>query len=400
MKVLWANRYCLLDTSSGASRSVCEMLNVLAEQGHDVRVVGATIFDTPIGATGLGASWAKLKAADGKIVRVKDRGLVHQLVKTADTTSGRATLDELNTLYGLYRANLKEFAPDVVFFYGGNSWDMLIPSEAQRYGAVTVAYLANPNYKGERWSDDVDLIVTDSRATAEMYGRDVGLDVISIGKFIDPTTIIAPKREPKHVTFINPSIEKGALLVAQLALALEKKRKDIIFEVVESRGNWDQMVQLVQGESKRKRKSFRNVTVTPNASDMRPIYARARALLVPSLWFESGARVIAEATLNGIPVIATERGGNVEMMGRGGIKLKLPDECYEAPYNRLLSNETVGLIADLIERMFDDAAYYETLSSASRAHGASYHNRVNSGRTLMAALQTAVRLKKKLKDHA
>ena len=37
-KILWANRYCLADTSSGASMAVREMLQQLAAREFEVRV--------------------------------------------------------------------------------------------------------------------------------------------------------------------------------------------------------------------------------------------------------------------------------------------------------------------------------------------------------------------------
>lgn len=50
-KILWANRYCLLDTSGGASLSARQMLVQLKRRGWDVRILGATIFDSERGMT-------------------------------------------------------------------------------------------------------------------------------------------------------------------------------------------------------------------------------------------------------------------------------------------------------------------------------------------------------------
>lgn len=397
MKILWANRYCLLDTSSGASRSAREILRRLAALGHEVRVVGATIFDAPSGVTGLGGAWDALRKSDKKISNVQDGNLTHQLVRTADTASTRMTLDELNSLYALYRSNLTEFSPDVVFFYGGNSFDMLIPLEARREGALTCAYLVNANYRGHRWYDDVDLVFTDSVATSRFYKEELGLDVTPIGKFIDPAAVVPAERTPERVTFINPSIEKGAALVAQLALHMEKTRPDITFEIVESRGNWGAMLEAVQKGTK-KRKSLKNVVVTPNTTDMRPVFGRSRVLLVPSLWWESGARVLAEATLNGIPVIASDRGGNAEMIGDSGVKLQLPPEMYEPPYGQLLSEGAVNSLSKIVERLFDDEAYHAEQSQRSLAVGRSQHNCEANARAFERILLAASVIKKKRND--
>ena len=48
------------------------------------------------------------------------------------------------------------------------------------------------------------------------------------------------------------------------------------------------------------------------------------AVLLPSLWHESGARVIVEAQVNGIPVLASDTGGSAELIGRGGRVFPVP----------------------------------------------------------------------------
>lgn len=394
MKILWANRYCLLDTSSGASRSVREILELLSGLGHDVKVVGATVFDAPVGQTGLGDAAAALKKADKPVVNVKSGPLTHQLVKTKSTASGDMTLMELNALYSLFRSNLEAFHPDVVFHYGGNSFDMLIPSEAKRFGAVTAAYLANPNYMGSRWHDDVDLVFTDSRATAGLYKEKIGLDVIPVGKFIDPEFVVAEKRDPKHVTFVNPSVEKGAALVAQVALEMEKRRPDIMFEVVQSRGDWNSFLTAVQS-GKKKRKALKNVIITPNSRDMRPVYARSKVLFAPSFWWESGARVLAEAMLNGIPAVTTRHGGSVEMIGDAGVALTLPQGFHDRPYNKMLGKEGVSQVCQILERFFDDDAYYLDMSRYAKNMGISRHNGHTNILTIEAALNAAAIMKRK-----
>jgi hypothetical protein len=48
-RILWANPFCLLDTSSGASMTVRQMLLQLVARGYEVQVLGATVFDSPKG---------------------------------------------------------------------------------------------------------------------------------------------------------------------------------------------------------------------------------------------------------------------------------------------------------------------------------------------------------------
>jgi glycosyltransferase involved in cell wall biosynthesis len=263
-----------------------------------------------------------------------------------------------------------------VWFFGGLSVDRLIAAEAKRAGAATLAYLVNGNYRAKRWCRDVDMILTDSQATAGFYKDRLGIAVQPVGSFIRPEAVMAQDHTRRCLTFVNPKPEKGAYLVAQLALALETRRPDIPFEVVDSRaGSWDRVLARVRaalslpGEG-----ALSNVTVTPATSDMRPVYGRARALLAPSLWWESGARVLAEAMLNGVPAVVTKRGGSPEMIGEGGIVLTLPEIYHEAPYTRLLAPQALEAVIGILTQIHDDEDGYGRMVAAARAAGRDLHD--------------------------
>jgi glycosyltransferase involved in cell wall biosynthesis len=59
------------------------------------------------------------------------------------------------------------------------------------------------------------------------------------------------------------------------------------------------------------------------------IYRNSRLLLVPSVAPEASARVVAEALINGIPVLASERGGLPENCAGGGLTFRLPSSLTE-----------------------------------------------------------------------
>jgi glycosyltransferase involved in cell wall biosynthesis len=94
---------------------------------------------------------------------------------------------------------------------------------------------------------------------------------------------------------------------------------------------------------------------------MRPIYATTRALLLPSLWHESGARVIAEAHINGIPVLASNTGGSAELVGRGGLLFDLPTEVTEKKTQAVVTEETIRPWIEAIRRIWHDPEYYAAL---------------------------------------
>jgi glycosyltransferase involved in cell wall biosynthesis len=71
--------------------------------------------------------------------------------------------------------------------------------------------------------------------------------------------------------------------------------------------------------------------------------------------------VIAEAHMNGIPTIATNRGGLPEATGQGGLLLDFPPECYNPPYQKIPTDNYLKNLMNLIINIHDDAAFYDDL---------------------------------------
>lgn len=385
-RILWANAYCLLDTSSGASMAVRQLLLQLKQTGCDISILGATVFDHPQGNARVREHWELLQSQMGQWVNVEDGRLSHRLLVTADTQRRRMQSYEEGLWFNGFVAELERFQPDLVLFYGGQVLDMLMTSEARNRNIAVAAFLCNGNFSGQRWCQDVDLILTDSQATARHYAEQDNLTIMPTGAFIDPALILAQAHQRQRVLFVNPSLQKGAALVCRLALLLEQSRPDILFEVVESRGDWAQLVRTVTGQLGQSRDQLNNVVVTPNTPDMRPVYGRARVLLAPSLWHESFGRVAAEAVLNHIPVLYTNCGGLPEVVGKAGLAIHLPEEAHQAPYTWLPEPEGLAPLAAVIERLFDNEAEYQALVDAARQQAPRHSLEANT-RTLSRLLQ-------------
>lgn len=392
-RLLWANVYCLLDTSNGASMAVRQMLLQLVAQGYEVCVVGATVFDHERGTAGLRAQWPEVQARRGALVSLADGPLEHRLYVTASTQRALMTNGEEGAWFTLYQQALEQHRPDVVFYYGGQPLDFLISAEARARGIPAVFYLANGSYTRSRWCRDVDLVLTDSQATADLYSRRQGVRPVAVGAFVDPAQVVAQQHSPERILFVNPTLEKGVAVVIRLAMLLERRRPDMVFEVVESRGAWADMLRLVSSAIGQPREALDNVVVTPNTGDMRPVYARARLLLAPSLWWESGARVLVEAMLNGIPAVITDNGGMPEMVQGGGIILRLDAACHEKPYARVPADEALEPLLQCLQALFDDEAQYAELAARARLVGRTQHRLDISTQRLLRALQPLVALR-------
>lgn len=386
-RILWANSYCLVDTTSGAAMAAREMLRQLAGRGWAVKILGAANFDHPRGVEGLGEQAAYVRSRIGDDLLLADGPLEHHLLVTAATRRALMSAEEEGRWYSLYEAYLETFRPQVVMLYGGKPLDYLVAAEARRRGIAVVFYVANGSYLArDRWCRDADLVITDSQATASLYRERLGLAVTPLGAFIDPAKVVAASHSRSHLLFMNPVLEKGAAIVIRLALMLEKRRPDIPFEVVESRGSWAETLLAVTTAMGEPRSSLANVTVTPNTRDPRPLYGRARLLLAPSLWWESAGRVLAEAMLNGIPAVITDNGGMPGMIGDAGIALKLDAAYHQPPYTLVPGEAALEPLLAFILRIYDDPAEYARWVDRAYRVGGERHRLEAAGERLIAAL--------------
>lgn len=132
----------------------------------------------------------------------------------------------------------------------------------------------------------------------------------------------------ESVVHVGLSSEKGVEISYQLAL----KRPDIRFIFVES---WP----LSNNDFHKyqyKFQNLKNVMLLRRTPKMKQIYEKAKILLAPSVWEEAWGRVITEAQVSGIPVIASNRGGLPESVGFGGLIVS-HDSGLEAWENALAS---------------------------------------------------------------
>jgi glycosyltransferase involved in cell wall biosynthesis len=122
---------------------------------------------------------------------------------------------------------------------------------------------------------------------------------------------------------VNPSLDKGLMLFASLAAALGTRYPEIPIEVYPSRESPHFLMQaaLVAGIDLATHPNLRIHSTVPTPA---AIYRRARVVLVPSLVEDAAPRVVAEALVNGVPPIGSDRGGIPEMCAEGGFVLPLP----------------------------------------------------------------------------
>ncbi|MFO0989362.1 MAG: glycosyltransferase [Alphaproteobacteria bacterium] len=167
--------------------------------------------------------------------------------------------------------------------------------------------------------------------------------VATIPPIVEPDTYrVARPQTGDAVLFVNPVAVKGVHIAAAVAARLPRRR--FLFA-----RSWPDTAAHPHVEV-----ALPNVEWLPAVHDMRPIYAQARLVLVPSVWEESYGRVVGEAQLNAIPAVASDRGGLRETVGPGGIVLPLaaPLEAW----------------CEAVESLFADEAKYVALAQRAREH--------------------------------
>ena len=167
--------------------------------------------------------------------------------------------------------------------------------------------------------------------------------------------------ENEFVTLVNPCAVKGISIFLELA----DRMPEVRFAAVPTWGA------TAADRAALERRA--NVTLLDAADNVDEIFRRTRVLLVPSLWAEARSRIVMEAMLRGVPVMASNVGGIPE--AKLGVDYLLPVRPIEKYRPQLddqmvplpvLPPQDIGPWQAALERLLSDRAHYEAISRASR----------------------------------
>jgi surfactin synthase thioesterase subunit len=173
--------------------------------------------------------------------------------------------------------------------------------------------------------------------------------------------------DSRYITMVNPCAVKGIDIFLELAAQMP----DVRFAGVPTWGtNADDLARL---------RGRPNIEVLDPVDNIDDLLQLTKVLLVPSLWAEARSRIVVEAMLRGVPVVASDAGGIREA------KLGVP---YLIPVNlirqyRPALDENLVPVAEVppqdiepwraaVLRLTQDRGHWQEISSQSKAAAVKY----------------------------
>jgi surfactin synthase thioesterase subunit/glycosyltransferase involved in cell wall biosynthesis len=372
MRILLAHNSLYYPSHGGGDKSNRLLMEALAARGHSVRVAARIERFGPQGQASLIDELARRgiapEAAAGA-VRFELRGVdVHTL-----------TLDA--QMRAFFSRHIEQVDPDVILTSTDDPAQLLfeIAIRSPRARVVhlvraTIAVPFGPDSSMVSASRSALLrranaVVGVSEYVARYIREEGGIDAVHV-----PISLMEPGEFPdvgrfenEYVTLVNPCAVKGIAIFTALAAQMPHLR----FAAVPTWGtNAQDLVSL---------RAHANIDVLDPMDNIDDLLRRTRVLLAPSLWAEARSRIIVEAMLRGVPVIASDIGGIPEA------KLGVP---YLIPVTPISSykpavDENMVPVAEVppqhiepwvsaLSRLTSDADHWGEIARASRSAALHY----------------------------
>ena len=362
------------DPSSGAARTAQTAVEMALEGGFEVRALGTTATERgsktdPLAylqSVGLDVQVTPPSNKNRREFRFTQRGIPYTLLDT-----GRQGVINWEASHGrqydlLFDAELEAFTPDIVFSYGALPGDVRRHRRAHLKGARIAFCVFNMGYLKEGFFDPIDAVLTPSEFLAERYREQIGMKSTPLPTPLDLEDVLATERDPIFMTMVNPSIEKGLFFFVRLAEEIGKRYPEIALLAIESRGTAGMVLQagLAGGFDLRRHEGIMIAGAVPKPRD---IFTNTRALLVPSAWEEPSGRVVAEALVNGVPPLVSDRGGLAESCNGAGFVLPLPADFTVKTRRPVPASAVEPWIEPIAKLAFDDEFYNDAVEKTRQA---------------------------------
>jgi surfactin synthase thioesterase subunit/glycosyltransferase involved in cell wall biosynthesis len=379
MRILLAQNSLYYPAHGGGDKSNRLLVEALAARGHECRAVarisvfgeaGHLQYLDTLAARGV----TPLSSAGGVVVFERAGVEVHVVTNTS--------------LRAHFAAQMEAFAPDVILASTDDPAQLLLTGALSNANA-RVVYLARatlalpfgpdcafPSKSKTQRIRACEAVVGVSRYVADYIRTHAGIDAVHV-----PISLMEPEVWPllgspsnDLVTFVNPCAVKGI----SIFLALADAFPDTAFAAVPTWGTNEEDRAMLQARA--------NVRVMPPVDDINVLLARTRVLLAPSLWAEARSRIVLEALLRGVPVMAANVGGIPEaMMGVPYLLPVRPIEKYEMRLDEQMvpvaevPAQDIAPWREALARLLNDRTHYEEIGRQSRAAALEYARQLDAG---------------------
>ncbi len=261
--------------------------------------------------------------------------------------------------YSLLKKTIISFRPDIILTQLDCSQDVI--DIATKFNVKTIHFIHDHdplNFLPINKSGLISHIIFNSRNTSQHYKPFIKCNSSIIYPPIKLDDYICSKHERRFITMINPTISKGIKIFEAIAYNFPMER-----------------FLAVKGWKKPETSEYypSNLELWDRQYDMKRVYSQTKILLVPSQWEETFGRIIPEAGINKIPIVASRIGGIPESLGTGGILVDRFNEsnAWVSCINQLLLDQNrmqrLGLLASRQAKKFDFQKIYCRLLSVFNA---------------------------------
>ena len=383
MRILLAQNSLYYPAHGGGDKSNRLLVEALAARGHVCRAVARlSVFGEAEHTQYLESlatrSVTPQSVSDGVVVFQRAGVEVH--VVTNVTAGGN--------LRAHFAGQAAAFAPDIILVSTDDPAQLLL-EVALGSATARVVYLARATlalpfgpdcaFPSPARTDRIracDAVVGVSQYVADYIRRYAGIDAVHV-----PISLLEPADWPalgrfdnEFVAFVNPCAVKGIAIFLALADAFPQTA----FAAVPIWGT-NQQDRAALGARP-------NVRLLAAVDDIDLLLARTRVLVVPSLWAEARSRMVVEALLRGVPVMAANVGGIPEaMMGVPYLLPVRPIEKYEMRLDEQMvpvaqvPAQDIGPWREALARLLTDRAHYEEIARQSRRAALEYARELHVG---------------------
>jgi glycosyltransferase involved in cell wall biosynthesis len=144
--------------------------------------------------------------------------------------------------------------------------------------------------------------------------------------YLNKAKIVSTNFNREYIGFVNPTLEKGLGILIQIALAMPDRKFLITGDAGPATDFLKEIFSIIG-----------NIIWQPFDSEIKHFWDKIRIFITPSFWGEGFHRVVLEAMINGIPVLATNQEVIKEVLNNTGFTFDTGYHLEQTPAKSIKS---------------------------------------------------------------